>query len=171
LLEINTTTHDEYGRKAGGFLAQMEKFSTFFGLKLAHLIFSGSEQLSLTLQGKDITVEEAIVSAKLTVSYLERLRSDTSFDNFYKGVLEASKELTSPPTLPRYRRIPRRVDNGSTENYAFNSPQDYFRRQYFKVLDTMTNELKHHFDQQRGMPIAAMIEKILLNTAANGEKG
>ena len=31
LVEINTTTHDEYGRKASGFLAQMEKFSTFLG--------------------------------------------------------------------------------------------------------------------------------------------
>ena len=73
LEEINSTTHDEYGRKAGGFLAQMEKFSTLFGLKLAHLIFAGSEQLSLTFQGKDTTVEEAIGSAKLAISYLERL--------------------------------------------------------------------------------------------------
>lgn len=56
LAEINLSTHDEYGRKAGGFLAQMEKFSTFFGLKLSHLVFSGTEQLSISLQGKDTTV-------------------------------------------------------------------------------------------------------------------
>ena len=55
---VNAETHDEYGRKAGGYLAQMEKFSTFFGLNLSHLIFSGTEQLSLTLQGKDTTIQE-----------------------------------------------------------------------------------------------------------------
>ena len=30
LEEINAHTHDEYGRKAGGFLVLMDKFSTFF---------------------------------------------------------------------------------------------------------------------------------------------
>ena len=34
LEQINIETHDDYGRKAGGYLAQMDKFSTFFGLKL-----------------------------------------------------------------------------------------------------------------------------------------
>ena len=47
---VNAETHDECGRKAGRYLAQMEQFSTFFGLNLSHLIFSGTEQLSLTLQ-------------------------------------------------------------------------------------------------------------------------
>jgi len=46
LEQINAETHDEYGQKAGGYLAQMEKFSTFFGLKLAHLIFAGTEQIT-----------------------------------------------------------------------------------------------------------------------------
>ena len=58
LEEINTETHDEYGVKAGGYLAQMENFSTYFGLMLSHLVFSGAEQLSLTLQGKDTTIRK-----------------------------------------------------------------------------------------------------------------
>ena len=41
---INSTTHDDYGKKAGGYLA----FEFF--------IFSGTEQLSISLQGKDATV-------------------------------------------------------------------------------------------------------------------
>ena len=68
---------------AGGFLAQMEKFSTYFELKLSHLIFSGTEQLSIALQGKDTTVQEAVAAAELTVNFLERLRLDSSFDEFY----------------------------------------------------------------------------------------
>ena len=83
LAKINLSTHDEYGRKAGGFLAQMEKFSTFFGLKLSHLIFSGTEQLSISLQGKDTTVQESINAAELAVKFLERLRQESLFDEFY----------------------------------------------------------------------------------------
>ena len=47
LEQINAETRDEYGQKAGGYRAQMEKLSTSFGLKLSHLIFSGIEQLAV----------------------------------------------------------------------------------------------------------------------------
>ena len=73
LANINSTTHDEYGRKAGGLLAQMEKFSIFFGLQLSHLIFFGAGQLSITLQGKDTTVQESINTVDLAVKFLERI--------------------------------------------------------------------------------------------------
>lgn len=70
LEQINVKTHDDYGRKAGGLLAMMDKFKTFFELKLSHLNFSGTEQLSLTLQGKDTTIQEATIAAETTIQYL-----------------------------------------------------------------------------------------------------
>ena len=53
LEQIHAESRDEYGLKAGGFLASLEKFSTYFGLRLSFLLFAASEQLSLSLQGKD----------------------------------------------------------------------------------------------------------------------
>ncbi len=38
----------------------MEKFDTFFSLKLGYLKFSATEQLSINLQSKDISIQEAI---------------------------------------------------------------------------------------------------------------
>ena len=76
LAEINAVTHDDYGRKAGGFLALMDKFCTYFGLQLSHLIFSGTEQLSYTLQGKETTIQDASRAADVTLQYLQGLRSD-----------------------------------------------------------------------------------------------
>ena len=58
--------------KAGGHLTTMERFSTYFGLQLSHLIFSATEQLSLTLQGQNTTIQEAVGSARLTVNFLEQ---------------------------------------------------------------------------------------------------
>ena len=75
LEQKNANTHDDYCRKAARFLAQMEKFGTFFELKLS-LGYSGSEQLSLTLLGKNATFPEATVAAELAILYLGRLRSD-----------------------------------------------------------------------------------------------
>ena len=168
LEEINIETRDEYGMKAGGYLAQMENFSTYFGLKLSHLVFSGAEQLSLTLQGKDTTIQEASMAAELMIQHLQQQRSDTSFDLFYSKVVEDSNELTSPPSLPRHRRPPRRVDDSTATAHEFATPEDYFRKQYFEVLDLLINELKRRFQQKRGMPVVTVLEKLLLDSA-NGK--
>ena len=55
----------------------MEKFSTFFGLKLSHLIFAATEQLAITLQNQDITLQEAIMASTLAEqsSTLRRLKT------------------------------------------------------------------------------------------------
>ena len=167
LEQINAETHDDYGRKAGGYLAQMDKFSTFFGLKLAHLIFSGTEQLSLTLQGKDTTIQEAVNATELAVKYLTRLRSDSTFVDFYSKTVEEAKELTSDPVLPRYRRPPHRIDDGEAP-VLFSDPKSYFKQQYFEILDLLVNELKRRFQQKRGLPVMSVLEKTLLDSA-NGK--
>ncbi len=110
------------------------------------------------------------MAAELAIRYLERQRTDTSFASFYSKVLEDSKELTSPPALPRYRRPPRRIDNGGASVHTFATPESYFRKQYFEVLDLLINELKRRFQQKRGMPLVALMEKVLLD-ASNGEQG
>ena len=85
-LDIIKQGRDEYAMKANGYLTQMEQFSTFFGLKLAHLIFAATEQLSLTLQAKDTNVAEGLQAAEMTKSYLEQQRTEAAFDIFYSCV-------------------------------------------------------------------------------------
>ena len=60
--EVNATTRDEYGLKAGGILAALEKFSTLFGLRLAFLLFATAEEVSKGLQAKDTTLQQALAS-------------------------------------------------------------------------------------------------------------
>ena len=73
--EVNQTTHDDYGRKAGGQLALMEKCSTYFGFCLSKLLFGASEQLSRTLHGKDTTVKESFEAA----NFYEDNRSEEAY--------------------------------------------------------------------------------------------
>ena len=75
-LEEAQKGHDDYAAKASGLLIRMEKFETYFSLRLGYLIFSASEQLSINLQSKDITIQEAIKGAILLSSYLNSIRTD-----------------------------------------------------------------------------------------------
>ena len=44
--EINTTSHDDYGRRSGGVMTQLELFQTYFGFRLCHLVFAITEEVS-----------------------------------------------------------------------------------------------------------------------------
>ena len=94
------------------YLCMMDKFSTYFGLTLSFLIFSATEQLSVTLQGQNTTIQEAAASVNLTIKSLEHQRKDELFDHFYSKPLEESKDLTSDPVVPQYKWQPRFLDEG-----------------------------------------------------------
>ncbi len=161
--EIVQQEKDEYGMKARGYLHAMDKFKTYFGLKLSFLIYSATEQLSTTLQGINTCRQEAVTASRLAISFLERQRNDEAFDCFYSSVLLESRELTEEPVLPRQRHPPKRIDNGSSP-HNFKDPKSLFKKDYYEALDITIQEL---FDQPRGMSTAAAIEKVLL-TSANG---
>ena len=105
--------HDEYAAKASGLLGRMECFDTYFALKLAYLLFSASEQLSINLQAVDLTIQEATRGADLLVSHLKAFRTDSKFNHFYSSVCDESKDLTEELTLPCQRKLPKRYDTGS----------------------------------------------------------
>ncbi|KAK0131373.1 Zinc finger MYM-type protein 1 [Merluccius polli] len=140
--EFSEESRDECGRKAGGILAMLEKFSTHFGLRLAYLVFYPTEQLSKT----------------------ECSRYNTSFYSATESVFEASKDLTEGPQLPRQRRLPKRLGGGDT----FESPSEYYRKQYFEVLDLLNNELSRRFDQS-DFGLVMDMEKLLV-AAASGKQ-
>ena len=157
---------DEYAAKAHGMVIQMEMFDTFFGLKLAHFIFSAAEQFSVNLQAKDCTVQEAIHGAELLVRHLKSNRTESKFDLFYDQVIEQSSSLTEQPKVPRYRKVPRRLDGGENP-HRYLEPKDRYRHIYFEAIELVTGEVERRFDQP-DLRIIKDLEILLLN-AANGE--
>ena len=166
--EVNHTTHDEYGLRAKGILTTMEKFENLFGLKLGYLLFSAAEEVSKCLQAKNTSLQEALSAVNLASGFFKRQRTDEAFNVFYDGVLDlATKLYIGSPHLPRYRRAPARLDDGSAP-HQFDSPRSYYRSQYFQACDLLIGELEERFDQKELQPVLAMEELIL--KAANSEE-
>ena len=157
------TCYNDYGRRANCLLTQLQKFDTYFGLKLSHLIFSGTEQTSINLQSKNTSVQEALSCAEVTRSYLDRLRSDGSFKEFYALVVTEAQQYTEDPTVPRYRRPPRRLEQGAAP-HQFSSAEDYYRSFYFQALDLVSEQILTCFSQE-SMSIPKELEKILIKAA------
>lgn len=166
--EVQATTHDEYGLKAGGCLHSLEKFGTLFGLRLAHILFGATEQVSLLLQKKDIAIHEALSGVDTAKAYFSRLRSDEEFDSFYDATLKIAEQLSiNQPVLPRRRRCPSRLDDGA-EPHQYSSPKEYHRRMYFEACDLLITELEERFESQN-VPTMLSIEQALVK-ASNGDE-
>ncbi|KAI8487209.1 tRNA selenocysteine 1-associated protein 1 [Branchiostoma belcheri] len=165
--DVKSTTRKEYGLKPGGVFTALETFNTLFALRLSHRLFSAAEEVSKSLQRKDLSVQEAVTCVNTLKSFYRRQRTDASFDAFYDSAEEAARELNiGEPALPRYRRQPRRLDDGS-QPHRHDSPKDFYRQIYFQACDLLVGELTDRFDQDFLKPVLA-IENVLLS-AANGD--
>ena len=159
---INEEAKGESSRKSLGVVALMEKFSTYFGLKMSLMVFSAMEQLSRTLEYRDINAQEVLSSVKMANNFLERQRSDSAFNLFYEAVVREAESITNEPTLPRQRQIPHRINDGCC-NYQFSSPKDYFRQQYFETLDLLRSEIMWRFNQPT-FDIMSEMENMLVHS-------
>ena len=101
--DVHHTTRDEYGLKAAGVLAALEKFEIFFGLNLGHLLFGAAEETSKALQAKDMSVREAVTAVSVTRSFYQQQRSDEACDEFYVRVVAQASDLEIGE--PNYRDI------------------------------------------------------------------
>ena len=91
-----------HGLKAGGLLAALEKFETFFSrLKLGCLLFGCSENTSKVLQAKDITMQVAVAAITVTQTFYKRQREDEAFNTFFDRVEQDARSLNiGLPVLP-----------------------------------------------------------------------
>lgn len=156
---------DECSRRANGAVALMDRFAMYFGLKLSILIFGMVEQLSITLQGKSVSVQDGFQAAEVCIRALNRLRSDEKFRVFYNKVKEDAADRCDPPVLPRQKQLPRRIDEGIAQ-HVFTAVEQYYRREYFQALDEVKGDLERRF-QQKNFLFVRSIEELLLN-CANG---
>ena len=165
---METSSHgtDDCSRRAGGLLAVMDRFSTYFGLKLSILIFSITEQLSVTLQGINTTVNDSYYAVEVCIKALERNRTDEYFQSFFEKVKSEAANKCDPPVLPRRRQIPKRIDDGASP-HVFSNVEDLYRKEYFQAIDCVKGELERRFHQDNFL-LVRNIETILINSA-NGK--
>ena len=115
------------------------------------------------LQAQNITVQEAVRGAKLLVSHLKSLRTDAKYNSFYEQVICASQGLTSEPTIPHQRKLPKRLDDGANP-HVYLTPKDRFRHKYFETLELTVGEIERRFNQE-DIGLINSLESFLIDSA------
>ena len=66
-----------------------------------YLLFSAAEQLSLSLQKKNIAIQDALSAVEAAKEHFKHLRSDEEFNVFYEKALRFAEEKgIEQPWLP-----------------------------------------------------------------------
>ena len=85
----------------------------------------------------------------------------------YSGQLFLSKSQRvqiAPPQLPRHRKVPVKLEIGSSASEQVDCVKDLFRRQYVEAVDLVVNCIRARFDQP-DYQIYKNVESLLLNAA------
>lgn len=151
-----------------GIEAQMMKFDFLFGICLGSIVLRNSDNLSKTLQHKTLSAAEGQRIAKLTLSVLQKMRSDEQFTSFYQRVIQEQTRFgVADPCLPRKRRAPQRFEVGSSTGDYHVTPEAHYRQIYYGALDHVVEAIKDRFDQP-GYRIYHNLEELVVK-ACKGE--
>ena len=151
-----------------GVETQMMKFDFLFGVCLGSLILRHSDNLSKTLQHKTLSAAEGQRIAKLTISVLQKMRTDEQFALFYQRVIQEQTRFgVADPCLPRKRRAPQRFEVGSSTGTFHVTPEAYYRQIYYGALDHVVEAIHDRFNQP-GYSTYRNLEELVLK-ACKGE--
>ena len=127
---------------------QTHTFEFFIGVVIGERILKHTDNLSRTLQHKDMSATEGQEVANLSVKTLQHMRDESTFNLFWAMVQQlASKDDIREPSLPRRRKAPQRFEVGSSEPEHPSSPEEYYRQMYYEALDLVINCIQRRFDQ------------------------
>ena len=147
-----------------GVQSQMSTFNLLFGLKLCERILKVTDNLSKTLQQSSLSAANAQHIASLTVTTLCKMRTDGAFQAISALVESLGTSVgAEQPSLPRKRKVPRRIDNGSGETV-----EEHYRLQYFEAVDLAVQSINDRFNQP-GYAVYRNLEELLLKGATDSD--
>ena len=115
---------------------------------LGELILRHTDNLSRTLHHKAFSAAQGQGNARLTVQTLKSLRNDESFNLFCSRVCSTAESFAvEEPQLPRCRRVPKSIDDGTSGGDFHSSPKEYYRQHYYQAINMMVTWITTRFDQ------------------------
>lgn len=143
----------------------MTTFEYFFGLLLGERILKHTDNLSKTLQNPSLSASDSQEIAELTCKTLASIRNDEAFDLFWANVLLQQDQMgINDPALPRKRKVPARLEVGTSESHYPLTPKDLYRQEYFQCLDLIGSYIKDRFNQP-GYNTLKQVENLVIKSA------
>lgn len=155
--------NSDAGIKARGLLKYLQKFETLILLEISIETLQKVEALNETLQATSINFASVIRRVNILKANLSKMRTDEKFHEIYERTTTlASRYDVDQPSLPRQRRLPKRLDENLNTHFFHLTPEEKYRVIYFKVIDQVLMSLDTRFDSET-YKILGKMEEFALN--------
>ena len=130
-----------------GVQTKMQTFSFFYGLQLAIVVLSHSDNLSSSLQRAELYAVDAQCQDFCYCSSRYTIRQEASLH--WTKVTQADVKLElQAPSLPHRLKMPSRYFEGNTQPEHHSNVEDFYCQIYFETVDTAANCIVEHFNQK-----------------------
>ncbi|XP_054746034.1 zinc finger protein 862-like [Anastrepha obliqua] len=120
--------------KASGFYDYMECFDCTFYLNILIEMFDRIEILNKDLQKMNLSVIESYEKVGAVTDVLNASR-DSKFEEIWQKSVQAAEDLEiDEPRIPRQRKIPKRLDTGTTTNVQFKTAKAFSESRTSKFM-------------------------------------
>lgn len=165
--EFSGENKTDAGAKCSGYVEKMTQFSTYFLFTVYCDIMSPVEEVNRTIQCPKLGSAELDLIINDLTSVLKEKRN--KYESFWAACIKKKPSEVEEPTLPRSRRIPKRLEGfNATKQHEFKTPQDYCRKIYYEVLDTVVSCIERRYSNT-GLQAVVKVEKQLLAAIESSE--
>ena len=103
------------------------------------VVLNHADNLSVTLQQSTISASKGQHVAKLSLSTLEKLRNEESFQMFWAATLRQQQSFDiGEPRLPCKRKCTQRYEEGEIQAFRHDSPVSFYKQIYICTLKLLT---------------------------------
>ncbi len=162
LAALEEMASSDTASRANGLHERFQKGTTVLGLFLAKEVMMGLEGLNTSLQGRGKTVGGMLSAVACVKKHFQSQRTEEAFITVYTSATDLVTSLDIEPIKMPHLRKPQRRHAGPAEPYVPSTDQEYYRVQFFQVLDIVTTQLTKRFEQE-GLQHLVKLEKVLLS--------
>lgn len=136
--------------RAQGFLNSLLSFEFFFILSIIIIIFEQIEILNTELQKKELCVNESHASVCAVINNMQNMRDEKIFSKIWSDIEQTAEDVgVEKLCLKRSRRTPKHLEcSSNNDTHIFSTPEEYFRKIYFEIIDTAVTSLQSRFTSE-----------------------
>ena len=128
---------------------KIQTFSFFYGLQLAIVVLSHSDNLSSSLQRAELCAVDIQWNAKLSVNVPRGIQSDRDVNLHWTKVTQAAVKLElQAPSLLHHHKMPSKYSEDNAQPGHHSNEEDFYGQIYFETVYTVANCNVECFNQK-----------------------
>jgi len=160
-LSVMATGDSDAAGRAQGLYDKFQQGNVVLGLLLALETTEELETLNVSLQRRTQTIDGMLSAVACVKDTFAKKRNPDSFQTVHTKASQMCETLgLTPIASPRVHKPPQRF-TGCAPAHVHASPSEYYRTEFYKVLDVVDMQIRERFEQE-GMRMIRNLEQVLL---------